>query len=201
MIRINLNKKEATLKKLLRFDFSGLKEGIVNNLLAVAFFIGVLGLIAAGVYYVLLQSTVENLKGEVEKEKRKRDKLLAEIRELRREIQRLKVRKKLHEGVRNYNDKLLAVLKEETEMRGIVIQNFSACLFRQRDCNLEEHLKRGTIELKDPIVQMDIVLLKDKAVNLIPAKGILSQTYVSVGGFPLKRMCVELSPSEELAKK
>ncbi|NPB07700.1 MAG: hypothetical protein GXN96_02075 [Aquificae bacterium] len=201
MIRINLNRKEATLKKLLRFDLTGLKESFVNNLLAVAFLLGVLGLVGTGAYYFLLQGTVDNLRGEVEKEKRKREKLLAELRELRREIQRLKIKKKLHEGVRNYNDRLLLVLDREMKYRGVVLQNFSACLFREKDCNLEEFLKRGKIELGEPIVQLDLVFMKDEAINLFPDRGILSQTYVPVGGLPLKRMCIELYPSRELARR
>ncbi|NPB06249.1 MAG: hypothetical protein GXO03_01460 [Aquificae bacterium] len=198
LIRINLNRKESFIKKLLTADLTALREDALNTFLALAFVGGILLIPPAVFYYFTLKSDVEELKRKVEQERKRREALMAQIRRLQEQVRRAKLRKEVYERVHRYNLALLEALKEKPLPVGVSLQNFSACAFEGKRCSLKE--LKSPFELKNPALQMDLVLLRDGVLEELKADAIKKQTYVEVAGVPIKRVCVVKEKKEEEQK-
>jgi len=196
-IRINLNRKESLLKRLLTADLSALKEEALNNLLALVLLAGLLLVPPVAVYYYMLKSEVGDLKKQVEAEKRRRERLIEEIRRLEAKLRTARLRREVYERVKEYNEKLLALLEKGELPRGVSLQNFSACFFKEKVCSLEEGLKKGSLKLGKPYLQMDLVVLEDKSLSALKDNELILQTFVNAAGVPLKRVCIEVKEGKE----
>ncbi len=198
-IRINLNRKKGFLKKIKSFNSSSLKEFSAGNLYLVLFVIGILSLILSALVSFYMKNKIEDLENQVAQAKEKKDKLLAEIRALRNKIADLEFEQKLADYLRKHNESVTQEILEVQRMQGnLVVQNLSLCSgIGSKECDIEE---ASRIILGSPIVQMDVVAFGN-TLDLNRYQ-LMSQTYVEVGGLPIKRFCLQkLNEPVETVKK
>lgn len=198
-IRINLNRKKSFLEELKSFELSALKEYAVENLYPVIFVLGVISLILSALLSFYMKNKIEDLENQVARAKEKKDRLLAEIRALRNKIADLEFEQKLVDYLKIHNEKVIQEFLEAHNMpRSLLVQNLSLCSgISSKECDIE---KASKITLGAPIVQMDVVAFGNN-VDLSRYQ-LMTQTYIEVGGLPIKRFCLQkLNNPVETAKK
>ena len=198
-IRINLNRKKSFLEELKSFELSALKEYAVENLYPVIFVLGVISLILSALLSFYMKNKIEDLENQVARAKEKKDRLLAEIRALRNKIADLEFEQKLVDYLKIHNEKVIQEFLEAYNMpRSLLVQNLSLCSgISSKECDIE---KASKITLGAPIVQMDVVAFGNN-VDLSRYQ-LMTQTYIEVGGLPIKRFCLQkLNNPVETAKK
>ncbi|NPA32180.1 MAG: hypothetical protein GXO04_00990, partial [Aquificae bacterium] len=160
-LRINLNKGRGGLFEGLRgVEAGALLSALSTNFLPLLFLAGILLLIVSVVFYFFLLREVENLRAKVEEEKRKREALISQIRRLEAQKRRLELLSSVYEFVDRYNDEFFRAFSEAHKLReGFILQNISICSFRGKNCDINEALKRGSVRLSSPVVQLDFIAL------------------------------------------
>ncbi|RUM28235.1 MAG: hypothetical protein DSY42_08755 [Aquifex sp.] len=201
LIRINLNKEAGFLQKLRDFDTQAITTFITTNILPISFFIGLIFLALAGIYYYTLSKNVEELRAKLEEEKNKRARIAAEIKRLEKLKKYLKAKNLVYELMDEYNRVFLKAFSESHKnLEGTLIQNISICAFRDRNCDLSKRIKKGSILIKTPIVQIDFILLGDNY-NFFGIGEIKRQTFITIAEYPYKRLCLEIKEEREMVKK
>ena len=187
-IKINLNRKKSFLEEIKSLDISSLKEFAAANIYPVLFIIGIISLILSALVSFYMKNKIEDLENQVAVAKAKKDRILAEIRALRNRIADLEFERKLVDYLKKHNERVKQEFLEAQRMQGsLVVQNLSLCSgTSSKECDIEE---ASRITLGSPIVQMDVVAFGN---NLdLNRYQLMSQTYVEVGGLPIKRFCLQ----------
>jgi len=201
LIRINLNKRAGFLQNLRDFDTQAIITFTTTNILPVSFFIGLILLALTGIYYYTLSKNVEGLRTKLEEEKNKRERILLEIKRLERLKKSLKTKNLVYELVNEYNKAFLkAFSQSHKNLEGTLIQNISICAFRERNCDLSKRIKKGSILIKTPIVQIDFILLGNNY-DFFDIGEIKKQTLITIAEHPYKRLCLEIKEGKEMVKK
>jgi len=197
LIRINLNKKAGFVQKLRDFDTQTITNFITTNILPIGFFIGLIFLALAGIYYYTLSKNVGELRVELEKEKNKRERIFAEIKRLEKLKKTLETENLVYQLVNGYNRVFFKAFSEwHKSFEGILIQNISICAFRDKNCDLNKKIKEGSILIKTPIVQIDFILLSDKY-EFFEIGKVKRQTLITIAEYPYKRLCLEIRETEK----
>ncbi|HID65501.1 MAG TPA: hypothetical protein EYP32_00850 [Aquificaceae bacterium] len=200
LIRINLNKRAGFLQKLRGLDTQAITIFITTNILSISFFIGLIFLALAGIYYYTLSRNVEELKVKLEEERNRREKILAEIKRLEKLKKSLKTKSLVYELMDEYNRAFFKAFSEGYKnFEGTLIQNISICAFRERNCDLSKRIKKGSILIKAPIVQIDFILLGDNY-DFFGIGEIKRQTFITIAEYPYKRLCLEIKKEKEMVK-
>ena len=201
-IRINLNRKKSIIESIRSLDLEVVKEFVSENVYPLTFLIAVFLLIVSILINFYLKHKAEKLDEQVAVARDKKNKVLAEIRDLRNKIARIEFQQKLVKHLNNYNRSIVQTLDEINRFQQVLaIQNASICADLHspdiRECDIE---KPPQITLGNPILQIDIVAFKDD-INFSEYE-LIRQNYITLGNAPVKRFCLQktVKPSE-IAKK
>ena len=197
-IRINLNKKKSFLETLKSLDLSTLKETYSENLLPILFLVSVAVLVIVLLINLYMRKKVSDLNEELAAAREKKDRILAQINALRAKIKRIEFERKLTKYLKEYNRSILKELREVSNMpSGVIVQNISLCArLDTKGCDIN---RANEIYLDKPILQVDVVAFKDN-IDLNNYE-LRRQTYIEIGGIPVKRFCLEKKEAPEKNKK
>ncbi len=197
-IRINLNKRKSFIESLRSLELSTFREGITTNLYPVLLLISVIGLILSAFASLYMKNKINDLNEQISVARDKKDKVLAEIRALRSKINKIEFEQKLIEYLKRYNETVVQEFDEVLRIpSGLVVQNISLCAeLNTKECDINKAIK---VTLEKPIIQIDLVAFKNIDFSNYE---VLRQTYVELGGIPIKRFCLQKKESStETAKK
>ncbi len=197
-IRINLNRRKSLIETLKTLDISSVKEFVVENVYPVVFIASVIVLIITALINFYMKRKAEELDREIAVARERKNRVLSDIRHLRERIASIEFEQKLAERLKEYNTKVLESIEEVNRLpKGLVLQNFSLCAkLNTGDCDIN---RASEVILGKPMVQLDIVAFRE-SLDLSKYE-LLRQTYVELGGYPIKRFCVQKKYTVETAKR
>ncbi len=195
LIRINLNRRKGILESLKSLDITTAKEFIGENVYPVIFLVSLAILIIVALIYLYLRNEIQSLEEQVAIARDKKNKILSEIRILKRKIADIEFSQKLVESLEKYNREAVEHLKEAYSFPSTaLVQNVSFCAdlkFKRgrrnvKSCDINKAIK---ISLGKSKFQIDLVLLTENV--SFKDYTLIKQTYIELGGLPFKRLCLQ----------
>ena len=187
-IRINLNRKRSFLENLKSLDLSTFKEFTAENLYPFLFLVSLVILIFSALISLYMRKKIDDLNEQIAVARDKKNKVLAEIRALRSKINKIEFEQKLTEYLKNYNKTVVQEFERALQTpSGVVVQNISLCAdLNTKECDIN---KATRVTLGKPVVQIDLVSFKESVD--FSNYDVLRQTYIEIGGIPIKRFCLQ----------
>ena len=197
-IRINLNRKKSLIENLKSLDIATFKEYAAENVYPVLFLASVVVLLFSALVSLYMKKKIDDLNEQIAVARDKKNKVLAEIRALRSKINKIEFEQKLTEYLQRYNKTVVQEFEKAFQAsNGLAVQNVSLCAkLNIKECDINKAVR---VTLDKPVLQIDLVAFKD--IDLSNYE-VLRQTYIELGGIPIKRFCLQKKEtSTKTAKK